>query len=79
MSDELTRYSGSIFETIKKVNEYGAEYWLARELQQALDYSTWQKFVPVIRKAMMACTNSGAEVDDHFNQVVKMVDLGSGS
>lgn len=79
MSDELTSFSGSVFEVIKKINEYGAEYWLARELQPALDYSTWQMFVRVIRKAMLACTNSGADADDHFNQVIKMVDIGSGA
>ncbi len=28
----------SIFERIKRVNEYGSEYWSARELQVALEY-----------------------------------------
>lgn len=79
MSDELSSFSGSVFEQIKKVNEYGSEFWLARELQSVLDYSTWQKFLPVVRKAMLACVNSGAEVDDHFNQVVKMIDVGKGA
>jgi DNA-damage-inducible protein D len=79
MNDKLSDFTGSVFEQIKKVNEYGSEYWLARELQTTLDYSSWQKFIKVIRKAMLACTNSGAEVDDHFNQVDKMVTIGSGA
>jgi DNA-damage-inducible protein D len=77
--DELSSFAGSVFEQIKKGNEYGSEVWSARELQQALDYSTWQKFVKVIRKAMLACTNSGADVEDHFNQVVNMIEVGKGA
>lgn len=77
--NDISKFRQSLFEKIKKTNDYGMEYWSARELQSALDYSTWQKFLAIIRKAMLACTNSGAEVHDHFNQVVKMVGLGSGA
>lgn len=79
MSDDLSTFAGSVFEQIKKMNEYGSEYWLARELQTTLVYSSWQMFVKVIRKAMLACVNSGAEVDDHFNQVIKMIEVGKGA
>lgn len=77
--NKLSNFRQSVFEQIKKINEYGMEFWSARELQSALDYSSWQKFVIILRKAMLTCTNSGVDVDDHFNQVVKMVGIGSGA
>jgi DNA-damage-inducible protein D len=77
--NKLSIFRQSVFEQIKKTNEYGMEFWSARELQSALDYSSWQKFVQILRKAMLTCTNSGVDVDDHFNQVVKMVGIGSGA
>lgn len=77
--NKLSNFRQSLFEQIKKTNEYGMEFWSARELQSALDYSSWQKFVIILRKAMLTCTNSGVDVDDHFNQVVKMVGIGSGA
>jgi DNA-damage-inducible protein D len=75
----ITKFNDSVFEQIKKTNEYGMEYWSARELQFALDYSTWQMFLKIIRRAMLACTNSGADVEDHFNHFIKMVEIGSGA
>ena len=50
--------------------EKDLEYWLARELQELLDYSNWQNFIKVVEKAMLACSNSGQSVDDHFIQLV---------
>ncbi|NJD02244.1 MAG: DNA damage-inducible protein D [Ruminiclostridium sp.] len=66
----------SIFERIKRVNEYGSEYWLARELQGALDYKHWRSFVNAIDKAKIACENSGNAVSDHFADVRKIVEAG---
>lgn len=65
------------FEEIKQTNEYGAEFWSARDLQEVLEYSTWQKFTNVIEKAIKAAENSGINSTDHFNQTVKMVAIGS--
>ena len=55
------------------------EYWLARDLQILLDYEEWRNFLLVIEKAKTACYNSGQKISDHFVDVNKMVDLGSGS
>jgi DNA-damage-inducible protein D len=55
------------------------EYWLARELQALLGYSQWRNFEPAMVRARDACRNSGQEVWDHFADVRKMVDLGSGA
>jgi DNA-damage-inducible protein D len=55
------------------------EYWLARELQELLGYTQWRNFLLVVDKAQEACRNAGQEVGDHFADVSKMVDLGSGA
>ena len=55
------------------------ECWSARELQKLLGYSKWENFSNVIRKAKDACSNVGQNIADHFPDVRKMVELGSGS
>ena len=76
---ELIKYSEQTFESIKHINEYGEEYWLARELQSVLEYARWENFSKAIDRAQKACANTGFDVDDHFREVTKMVQLGSGA
>ena len=76
---ELVKYSEQTFESIKHINEYGEEYWLARELQLVLEYAQWRRFSDAIERAKLACKNSGFAVEDHFADVGKMVDIGSGA
>lgn len=78
MSD-IAVYSEQTFESIKHVNEYGQEYWLARELQSVLEYAQWRRFSETVERAKLACKNSGFSIDDHFANVGKMVDIGSGA
>ena len=70
-------YSDSTFESIKHINDYGQEFWYARELQIALEYKQWRRFCGVIDKAKEACKNSGYTISDHFADIGKMVDIGS--
>lgn len=77
--DSLATYGERTFEDIKHINEYGAEYWLARELAQALQYSDWRNFENAIFKAMDACKNSGNEIADHFGDVTTFTNLGRGA
>ena len=51
---ELVKYSEQTFESIKHVNEYGEEYWLARELQGVLEYARWENFNKAIERAKKA-------------------------
>ena len=76
---EVKKYSNQAFEEIKQVNEFGREYWEARQLQGVLEYLKWGNFVKVIEKAKEACRNSQFDIDDHFADVGKMVDIGSGT
>ena len=75
ISDELIEYSESIFEDIKHINENGQEFWYARELQVALNYSQWRRFNDVIEKAKTACSNSNNIVDIHFANVGKTIQM----
>lgn len=79
MKKELIQSLTTTFEAHAQQTEGGVEYWLARDLQYLLGYSKWDNFLNVVSKAKTACELSGHEVHDHFADVSKMVDLGSGS
>lgn len=55
------------------------EVWFARELQPILGYSRWENFQVAIRRAIESCMSQGVRVEDHFRDLTKMVDLGSGA
>lgn len=67
------------FEDIKHTKEDGTEYWSARELAMALDYTQWRNFQNVLKRAMIACENSGHIASDDFAEVSKIVDAGISS
>lgn len=69
----------SPFERIKKTNDAGSEYWESRELAHVLEYTQYRNFEGVIEKAKLACVNSGHRIEDHFADISKMVDIGSGA
>lgn len=78
MKAEMVRSLTDTFEGHAQQTETGVDYWLARDLQHLLGYSKWDNFMNVVSKAKTACEVSGREVKDHFADVGKMVDLGSG-
>lgn len=57
----------------------GEEFWFARDLQGLLGYAKWENFAKVIDKAKIACQTAGHSITDHFPDVRKMVDIGSGA
>lgn len=65
------------FESLKKLNQHGIEYWSARDLQPCLGYSKWQRFEPAIKKAIESCIQSGNDPQNHFTGSGKMVEIGS--
>ena len=65
------------FESIKKIDVNGIEYWEARELMPLLGYDRWENFENVVKKAKEACFRSGQKQSDHFRDIRKMVDIGS--
>jgi DNA-damage-inducible protein D len=67
------------FEEIRKVNEAGQDFWWARDLQNVLEYGSWDKFSKTIEKAAIACKKAGQEDYNHFFQVGKLVKIGSGA
>lgn len=65
------------FEDIKQIREDGSDFWSARELANALEYTQWRYFSKVIERAMIACENSGHDLFDDFAEVSKIVDAGA--
>ena len=59
----------------KQTNENGLEFWYARDLSDILEYLKWENFSKVIKRAMLACENSGFDIDDHFHEVRKMIEM----
>lgn len=76
---ELEPINETLFEDIKHIDEYGQEYWSARELIPVLEYNEYRFFKNVIDKAIEACASSNNSVPDHFVQVHDMVIIGSGA
>ena len=64
--NEIKEYTEKMFDDIKHIDEFGNEYWLARELQSILQYTEWRKFNGVIDKAKIDCESSGYKVLEHF-------------
>lgn len=54
------------------------EVWFARELQSVLGYARWENFVVAIERAVESCKTQGINVDDHFREVTKMIEIGKG-
>ena len=77
-SDQIQTLTAT-FEANAQRTEGGVEFWLARDIQHLLGYSKWDNFLNVVSKAKTACEVSEHRISDHFADVGKMVDLGSGS
>lgn len=67
------------FEDFLHQTEDGVEFWFARDLQHLLGYEKWDNFQNVISKAKTACEISEQNISDHFAEVGKMVEIGSGA
>ncbi len=80
MADKrIAQQHHATFEGNRHVDADGNEFWLARPLAKVLDYSEYRHFLPVIERASQACLNSGQPVADHFEDILEMVEIGSGA
>jgi len=80
MSDSpVSRQHHATFEGLRHLDEEGNEYWQARQLSKVLDYSEYRHFLPVTERAREACAKSKQPVADHFEDILEMVDIGSGA
>jgi len=73
MPNELSNRTLSVFEQIKQTDENGNEFWGARKLAKALEYTDFRNFQSVISKAKDACLNSGQPIENHivdFNEEI---------
>mgnify|MGYP000673073201 FL=1 len=76
MEEIVNKSTIKTFEDIKHIDEYGNEYWYARDLQKVLEYKEWRNFKVVIDKAITSCKNSKFNVFDHFVEANKMIEIG---
>lgn len=76
---QIEKHTNKLFENIKHIDENGSEYWKARELMPLLEYSKWENFHKVIKRAMIACETSNNKILNHFPEVRKIVDAGATS
>lgn len=77
--EQLALLKSSFDEVARQDAPGGVEYWYARDLQRLLGYAQWRNFVEVIEKAKISCETAGFKISDHFADVGKMVELGSGA
>ena len=72
MKKIASSYTDKTFDSIKQIDEYGNEYWYARDLSKILEYRDWRNFLKVLNKAKEACENSGFDVDEQLVEVNKL-------
>ena len=72
------KYTENTFENIKHIDEYGNEFWFARELQKVLEYKDWRNFQKVIDKAILSANNSVSSEEDWVVEVNKPIKTGKG-
>ena len=76
---DLITIGNKSFEDLKKTNEFGAEYWSARELQPLLGYAQWRRFEDAVKRAATSCKQSGNESSYHFAGAGKPIEGGKGA
>lgn len=79
MSSRLSKKAKETFESIKRIDENGQEWWNSRELAKVLGYSDYRYFREVGNKAAKACTNSGLDWTEHFVVYNEMIPIGKGA
>jgi DNA-damage-inducible protein D len=76
---DIVAMGSKSFEDLKRINDYGAEYWSARDLQSLLGYSQWRRFEDAINRAKTSCKQSGNQPSHHFAGAGKPIEGGKGA
>ena len=76
--NKIIQLKSNFDQILNAVVEENIEYWLARDLMPYLGYARWENFELTIKRAMVACENSGVEVDDQFREITKLIEHGKG-
>ncbi|MBY0480114.1 MAG: hypothetical protein K2Q21_02065 [Chitinophagaceae bacterium] len=79
MAKKINKKSLSVFEQICQTDENGNEFWLARQLAKALDYTDFRNFTGVIEKAAEACEKSGNKINEHIVETNEVLVVGQGA
>lgn len=79
MASKLTKKAKETFESIKRVDDNGHEWWSSRELAKVLTYTDYRNFLDVMRKAWHACSNSGQNPNNHFVKLTELITIGKGA
>jgi len=77
--DVVVSLRSSFEAMVRRFPDSATEFWCARDLQMLLGYARWENFAKVIEKAVTSCQKAGYDAGDHFLEITKMVDLGSGA
>lgn len=75
---DIAKYDENLFENLKHINEYGQEFWFARDLQIVLEYTEWRNFNKVINKAKEACKGAGHNIEECFVEINKSSEMPHG-
>lgn len=78
-TSKVTKLTKSFNAVVQQIPNGTTEFWFARDLQDLLGYSEWRNFLKVIEKAKDSAYSVGATVQNHFVDVNKMVQIGSGA
>lgn len=76
---QLNKQIQTLFESAKKIDDQGKEYWLARDLMLLLQYDQWKNFAKVIQKAIGSLANTYPHVEHHFAEIGKMIKVAVGT
>ena len=79
MAKEVSKRALNVFEQVKQTDENGNEFWSARDLSKVLGYLEYRNFKPLIEKAKEACKTSNQIIENHFEDYLEMVKIGSGT
>ena len=79
MTKKPSENVASVFEQIKHTDDNANEFWMARQLAKALEYTDFRNFSSVIEKAKEACKNSGQLVDEHLVEFNEEIHHGKGA